>query len=97
MIRHIVLFKLKEEATAEDKERLVNGLKELEHNTDGLMLECVVGEDVAGTPNSYDVGLNSLFESMETLDRYQVHPNHVAVLSIVKATTSSVTKIDYTA
>ncbi|MDH5541833.1 MAG: Dabb family protein [Nitrospinota bacterium] len=95
MIRHIVLFKMKEGSTGEEKEKLMADLAGLKDSTDGLMLECEVASDVASTPTSYDVALNSLFESMEMVASYQVHPAHVKVLEYIKKVCGAISKIDY--
>lgn len=94
MIRHIVLFKMKE-SDGRDTERLVAELRGLESSTEGLMLECEVSADVARTESSYDVALNSLFESLDTLQKYQVHPEHQKVLGFIKSACQPVVKIDY--
>lgn len=94
MIRHIVLFRMKEK-DGRDTERLVGELRGLESSTGGLMLECEVSVDVARTERSYDVALNSLFENLDTLQRYQIHPEHVNVLAFIKSACEPVVKIDY--
>ena len=83
------------ESDGRDTQRLVKELRELESSTDGLMLECEVSVDVARTAASYDVALNSLFENLDTLQKYQVHPEHVKVLGFIKSACEPVVKIDY--
>jgi hypothetical protein len=95
MIRHIVLFKFSDKTAESDKQKLAEDLEDLLEKTDGLMLECEVAFDVAKTERSYDLVLNSLFENMETLDKYRVHPEHAKVLEFIKQVCSSTAKIDY--
>lgn len=95
MIRHIVLFKMKEECADDEKQKLMDVLKSLKDSTDGLMLECEVACDVAFTPTSYDVSLNSLFMNMDSVNAYVVHPAHVKALDYIKKVSGSITKIDY--
>jgi len=95
MIRHIVLFSFSDEATEAEMTKLAVDLKGLLEKTDGLMLECEVAFDVAKTERSCDLVLNSLFENMETLEKYRVHPEHAKVLEFIKQICSSIAKIDY--
>jgi len=97
MIRHIVLFKFSDKTAESDRRKLAEDLKGLLENTDGLMLECGVALDVAKTERSYDLVLNSLFENMETLEQYRIHPEHAKVLEFIKRICSSTAKIDYAA
>jgi hypothetical protein len=85
------------EKDGRDTQKLAAELRGLESSTGGLMLECEVSVDVARTESSYDVVLNSLFENLDALQRYQVHPEHVNVLGFIKEACASVVKIDYEA
>ncbi len=95
MIRHIVLFKLKEGVPAEEGKELARQLGDLLHNTGGNMREAEVAFDVVRAHNSYDIALNSVFENREKLQAYQTHPEHVKVLELIKKICSSTVKIDY--
>jgi len=95
MIRHIVLFKLHDEAGKAVGEKLAKELSSLKESTDGLMKENEVAFDVAGKDNSYDLALNSLFANMDDLEKYATHPEHLKVLDSVKKSCSSTIKIDY--
>lgn len=94
MIRHIVLFKLKEDKRGE-ADRLANALSALQKHTGGLMRECEVAHDVIHAKNSYDVVLNSVFASTDDLETYRVHPEHVKVLDLIKEVCDSTVKVDY--
>jgi len=95
MIRHIVLFKFSDKTAESDRQKLAADLKGLLEKTEGLMLECEVVFDIAKTERSYDLALNSLFDNMETLEQYRVHPAHAKVLEFIKQICSSIAKIDY--
>lgn len=81
MVKHIILWTLKSELTAEEKETVKAGIKE--------GLEALVGKvpgllevkvNINGLPTSNaDVMLDSTLESFEALKAYAVHPEHVAV------------------
>ena len=81
MIKHIVLWKLKE--TAHGKSRLENAkvIKEMLESLQGRipgLLKIEVGIDTSGTDQSADVVLYSEFTTPDALDEYQVHPLHEA-------------------
>ncbi|MBI5638228.1 MAG: Dabb family protein [Nitrospinae bacterium] len=95
MIRHIVLFKLKEGTPAAEGKELARQLAALLHTTGGLMKEAEVAFDVVHAHNSYDIVLNSVFENIEDLKEYQAHPEHVKVLDLIKKICFATVKADY--
>lgn len=77
MVRHIVLFWLKDNGTeslAAARERLLS----LDGKIEGL-LSCEVGIDAVHSERSCDLCLNMVFDSMMSLERYRTHPVHVPV------------------
>lgn len=78
MVKHIVLWKLREEANTEEVKRgIKEGLEGLLGVVPGLL---EIRVETKGLPSSNaDVMLNSVFESEEALLGYGVHPAHVAV------------------
>jgi hypothetical protein len=78
MVKHIILWKLKEENnTAEIKNGIKQNLEGLLGKIDGLIeikvqTECLESSNV-------DVMLYSAFENEEALKNYAVHPEHVKV------------------
>ena len=81
MVKHVILWTLKEELTAEEKKTVKAGVKEglegLKGQIPGLVDIKVVTEGLASS--NADMMLDSTFESEETLKGYAVHPAHVAV------------------
>lgn len=94
MIRHIVFFKFKADATdgaIVDLEASLNGLP-------GLIAEIRAfscGRDVLRSARSYDLALVADFDDLAALDRYQVHPDHQAVVAKVKVLAESVVAVDF--
>jgi len=94
MIRHIVFFKFKAdaaEAAIADLEGSLNGLP-------GLIAEIRAfscGRDVLRSARSYDLALVADFDDLAALDRYQVHPDHQAVVAKVKVLAESVVAVDF--
>ena len=81
MVKHIILWKLKEEFSEEEKKQIKAGIKE---GLEGLagqipgMTEIKVRIDCLPS-STVDVMLDSTFESAEALKAYSTHPKHVAV------------------
>jgi len=94
MIRHIVLFKFKEGVDEERQTFLINALEGLKVKIP-LVKELEVGRDIAGKPNSYNIALNSVFDSFDDVETYAVHPDHVEVVKLVKELCDSSVKVDF--
>ncbi|MGF6642983.1 Dabb family protein [Paraburkholderia sp. GAS82] len=98
MIRHIVMWKLKE--SAEGASRAENAVK-LKEKLEGCrnivpgILHLEVGLAGAGLDSTYDVVLVSDFADKASLDAYQVHPTHEALKSFVSAVRESRECVDY--
>ena len=94
MIRHIVLFKIKSGVTKAQRRKLESELMGLKKKI-RLVREIEVKNDIGGKPNSYDLALNTLFDSMADVEKYAAHPEHVKVLDTIKELCESTVKIDY--
>ncbi len=81
MVKHIILWKLKEEYSAQEKEAIKAGIKEGLEGLAGQIPGLVdIRVNTAGLPSSnMDLMLDSTFESAEALAAYATHPAHVAV------------------
>ena len=77
MIRHIVLFKIKDEFKDEIPQ-LVENFYGMKGRIEG-MLDLEAGADVLHSDRSYDLGLVTVFDSMESVQAYQTHPVHMPV------------------
>jgi hypothetical protein len=57
-----------------------------------------VGVDVVHSERSYDIALVSKFDSLTTLQAYQVHPYHAGVvIPHMKSVSSAIIAVDYEA
>jgi len=87
MLRHIVMWKLKEQA--EGAERAVNARRMKELLETCAALPGVVKYEVAlaqpGLEATYDVVLYSVFRDKAALDAYQSHPQHLAIKPFIGA------------
>lgn len=78
MIKHIVMWKLKEENKEENALKIKNDILELK-NIIKEIKEIEVGIDINKSDAAYDIVLYSSFDSQKDLDAYQVHPKHKEV------------------
>ncbi|MCR5201768.1 MAG: Dabb family protein [Lachnospiraceae bacterium] len=81
MIKHVILWQLKDELSAEEiikvKADIKKGLEDLKGVVPGIIDICVQTEMLDSS--NADVMLDSSFESVEALKGYAVHPAHVKV------------------
>lgn len=82
MVRHVILWKLNEQLSEEEKQNIKagikNGLESLVGKVPGL-LDVKVHIDGRLASSNADVMLDSLLESADALKSYATHPEHVAV------------------
>jgi hypothetical protein len=100
MIKHIVFWKLKEEANGMSKSENAQAIKEkleaLNGQIEGL-IRLEVGMDFLGSAESADLVLYSELESKEALDYYANHPLHKAVMPFIAEARSERRVVDYEA
>ncbi len=81
MVKHIILWKLKDEFSTEEKAEIKAGIKAglegLQGKIPGLLDIRVQAEGLASS--NADLMLDSTFENEESLKGYSVHPAHVEV------------------
>jgi heme-degrading monooxygenase HmoA len=98
MVKHIVMWKLRDRA--EGSEKLANAmliksrLESLPGKIPGI-LKLEIGIDISGTEDSFDVVLYSEFASREDLQSYQNHPEHRAVMPFISAVREERKVVDY--
>lgn len=98
MIKHIVMWKLKDSHEGMSKDELVARIKgELEGLKEAIpeIKTMELGRNFNELPVSYDVALYSEFESREHLEIYQKHPEHVKVAQFIRLIRTDVALADY--
>jgi hypothetical protein len=98
MVRHIVLWRLKESANGRSKAENAADIKRRLEDLNGKipgMIKLEVGFDFSRTSESSDIVLYSEFESRAALDAYQTHPLHDAVKPYVMAARDERRLVDY--
>ena len=77
MVRHIVLFKIKDEFRSEIPD-MVEKFYGMKGKIEGLV-NLEAGADFLHSDRSFDVALITEFVSREALEAYQTHPVHLPV------------------
>ncbi|MBR6304389.1 MAG: Dabb family protein [Paludibacteraceae bacterium] len=99
MVKHIILWKLREDLNAAEKrakaQAIKQGLEGLKGQIPGL-LDIHVQIDGRLETSNADIMLDSTLDSFESLKAYAVHPAHVAVANgVVRPNTELRTCLDF--
>ena len=97
MVKHIVMFKLKESLSAEEKMDVMNRFKtaiEALPATIDVIRKVFVGLNINGA-ETWDICLESEFDTLEDVKAYAVHPDHVAAAGILKDAKLDRACVDY--
>jgi hypothetical protein len=98
MLKHIVMFKVKDSAEGADKEENVQRIKSKLEALPGTIEEIKffeVGVNSINNGFAYDLVLCSEFDGKEELFRYQKHPEHVKVAEFVHKVCENRVVVDY--
>ncbi len=94
MIRHVVCFKLKEGASAEEAKKMLLSMKGREETA----LDVEVGIDGLHSPRSYDLILIVTLKDFAALERYQTAGYHASTVKPYMHAAADTTKsvaVDY--
>ena len=86
MVKHIILFKLKESLSTEEKQQVMNNFKaaiEALPATIPSIRKIFVGLNI-NPDEKWDICLESEFDTLDDVKAYAVHPAHVAAAGILK-------------
>jgi Stress responsive A/B Barrel Domain len=100
MIKHIVLWKLKDIAEGATKQQNALKIKVLLEEMRGKipgMLKLEVGLNFEKSGDAADVSLYAEFESREALDAYQIHPAHMPAKKFIPLVRTERRVADYEA
>ena len=97
MVKHIVLWNFNEGMTSEEKkaagEKMKSLLEPIREKVPGAVEIHVIFNELDSS--NRDVALISDFETLEALQCYQTHPDHVAAGSYVRSVTCNRSCLDY--
>ena len=100
MIRHVVMFKFKEEAEGKSRAENVAATKAMLDALPDKIPQILASRTFVNTeganPENADLVLISDFASLETLAEYIVHPDHKAVGTFMRPLRLSRSAIDFT-
>ena len=98
MVKHIVMWGLKEGAEGMTKKQIAEKMKEQLNALRPIIKEIrslEVGVNFLESPAAYDVVLYTEFDSRDDLQTYQVHPDHVALKDFILSVTEKRAVVDY--
>lgn len=99
MVKHIVFFGLVESFEGKSKLELAEIIKSKLENLQNLIPEIKKIEVGINIPNvtktNYDVALYSEFESMDDVNTYQKHPEHLKVAHFIGTVRETRAAVDY--
>ena len=86
MINHVVLFKLKKYDSESEKQDVISSIEDAllslsDEITELKYIEVGVNYELAS--KSYDICLMTHFETVDELDIYRVHPEHLKVAELI--------------
>ena len=91
MVKHIVLFKLKDKA---DIQRAADALNGMRGKIEGLV-DIEVGTDFLDSERSFDIALTCTLTDKTALDVYQSHPAHLPAKKLLADLRESSYSVDY--
>ena len=94
MINHVVLAKFKPGVGQADIEELERMLDDLPNKVTEIHTY-EFGQDLTHSAKSYDFAIVALFANLETLDRYQTHPQHLPVVKKIHEICDDVVTADF--
>ena len=94
MLRHIVFFKFKAEAPSENRAAFVAMLRDLPAKIPFIQ-KPEVGEDIVHSARSYHAALSFGFASLDELQTYATHPDHLPVIAYGKEICQATVAVDF--
>jgi hypothetical protein len=94
MLKHVVFMKFKQGIATEEITELEKRLAALPGKIDEIK-GYEFGRDIVHSERSYDFALVSAFTDMEAMKRYQVHPEHMKVVEMVRRSCESILAVDF--
>ena len=98
MIKHIVMFRLKESAMGRSKNENLQELKILLESLQEKIpvVKCLeVGINMGKSASASDIALYSEFDDIKALEEYRIHPEHVKVVEFIDKICSERRVADY--
>lgn len=94
MIKHVVFFKFRPEASAEARREVVDLLRALPDKIN-LIRSWEIGEDIMHSARAWDVIEIATFDDLGALEIYTRHDDHVEVVLKLREICEAVGSVDY--
>ncbi|MBD3263793.1 MAG: Dabb family protein [Candidatus Omnitrophica bacterium] len=98
MLKHIVMWKIKEHHLNKSKEQLVaeakSMLEELPRQIPAIV-KLEVGKNISNNRSAYDLVLYSEFKDWQSLETYRSHPGHLEVVEHLRGMVERGCVVDY--
>lgn len=98
MIKHIVLFRLKESALGKSKDENMQELKVRLESLQAkipIVKSLEVGMNIGESASASDIAIYSEFDDMQALEEYRIHPEHVKIVEFIDKVCSERRVADY--
>ncbi len=98
MIKHIVMWRLKDSGNGASKEENAKKLKDILESLKHMIKEIKqieVGINIKSSDTASDVVLYSEFDSLDDLNAYQRHPEHMKIVEFVNEVRLERRIVDY--
>jgi antibiotic biosynthesis monooxygenase (ABM) superfamily enzyme len=93
VIDHLVFLAAREDASPEEIEDLISSIRSLKDSVPGVV-DLTVGKNFSERSGGYTHGIFVRFESVEDLQGYMKHPDHLAVVEKLDRLTDRIV-VDY--
>jgi hypothetical protein len=94
MIKHVVFFKFKHDASDADRNAGLDALRALPGKID-VIRAFEVGSNVLPSARAWDAVLIAEYDNLADLSHYASHPDHVAVVEQLMPVCEAVGSVDY--
>lgn len=100
MIKHIVMLKFHENANGKSKNEnlkiakdMIDGLKE--KISEIVEMKCGLNCNPANNEKSFDLVIDSVFNNLEEIDSYKIHPAHMELVDFLNNVRERTVYVDY--
>lgn len=94
MIKHVVFFKFKPEASPEARSEVVDQLRSLPDKID-LIRSWEIGEDIMHSARAWDVVEIATYDDLGALESYMRHDAHMEVVMKLREICEAIGSVDY--
>jgi len=94
MIRHVVFFKFRPEASEEERKSTLDGLRALPAKID-VIRQFEVAENILPSTRAWDAVLLARYDDLPSLQEFSLHSEHSAVGGRLRSICENIGSVDY--